>query len=154
MIRKNPGGPPRISVIPAASNDQRDRALQRAMEHAAERGVTTVAHMSVPWGDLGAYLRAKQAGTLKVRAALYFPLQDWRRVADTVAKIVEDSEAGLLDAPKADADGWPDAVTWEGWQAIDEQEKAAGEPHGRPRVKLGRHEDLGAAGRRAVRSGA
>jgi ferredoxin/flavodoxin---NADP+ reductase len=74
--------------------------------------------------------------------------------ADTVAKIVEDAEAGRLEAPKAEADGWPDAVTWEGWQAIDEHERAAGEPHGRPRVKLVRHADLVAAGRRAVRSGA
>ena len=74
--------------------------------------------------------------------------------ADTVAKIVEDAEAGLLDGPKAEADGWPDAVTWEGWQAIDEHERAAGEPHGRPRAKLVRHEDLVAASRRAVRSGA
>ena len=74
--------------------------------------------------------------------------------ADTVAKIVEDAEAGLLDAPKADADGWQHAVTWEGWQAIDEHERAAGEPHGRPRVKLVRHDDLVAAGRRAVGSGA
>ena len=74
--------------------------------------------------------------------------------ADTVAKIVEDAEAGRLDAPKADADGWPDAVTWEGWQAIDSHERAAGEPHGRPRVKLVRHEDLVEAGRRSVRSGA
>ena len=74
--------------------------------------------------------------------------------ADTVAKIVEDAEAGRLEDPKADADGWPDAVTWEGWQAIDEHERAAGEPHGRPRVKLVRHTDLDAAARRAVRSGA
>jgi ferredoxin--NADP+ reductase len=74
--------------------------------------------------------------------------------ADTVAKIVEDAEAGLLDAPKADADGWQHAVTWEGWQAIDEHERAAGEPHGRPRVKLVRLAELEAAGRRAVGSGA
>jgi ferredoxin/flavodoxin---NADP+ reductase len=74
--------------------------------------------------------------------------------ADTVARIVEDAEAGLLNASKADAEGWPDAVTWEGWQAIDEHERAAGEPHGRPRVKLVRIDDLVAAGRRAVRSGA
>jgi ferredoxin--NADP+ reductase len=74
--------------------------------------------------------------------------------ADTVAKIVEDAEAGLLDAPKAGAEGWAHAVTWEGWQAIDEHERAAGEPHGRPRAKLVRHEDLVAASRRAVRSGA
>ena len=40
----------------------------------------------------------------------------------------------------------PDAVTWEGWQAIDEHERAAGEPHGRPRVKLVRLADLVAAG--------
>ena len=79
--------------------------------------------------------------------------------ADTVAKIVADAEAGVLDAAAPDADelraGWPsarpDAVTWEGWQAIDEHERAAGEPHGRPRVKLVRLADLVAAGR-GVRS--
>ena len=45
--------------------------------------------------------------------------------------------------------GWParaDAVTWEGWQAIDEHERGLGEPHGRPRVKLVRLADLMAAG--------
>jgi ferredoxin/flavodoxin---NADP+ reductase len=79
--------------------------------------------------------------------------------ADTVAKIVADAEAGALDAERPDADEcaqWlaacsRDAVTWEGWQAIDEQERAAGEPHGRPRVKLVRLADLVAAGR-GVRS--
>jgi ferredoxin/flavodoxin---NADP+ reductase len=82
--------------------------------------------------------------------------------ADTVAKIVADAEAGVLDGDRPDADElatWlagcaPDAVTWEGWQAIDEHERAAGEPHGRPRIKLVRLADLVAAGRRAVRSGA
>ena len=79
--------------------------------------------------------------------------------ADTVAKIVADAEAGVLEAPRPDADDcaqWlavcaPDALTWEGWQAIDEHERAAGEPHGRPRVKLVRLADLMAAGR-GVRS--
>jgi ferredoxin/flavodoxin---NADP+ reductase len=82
--------------------------------------------------------------------------------ADTVAKIVADAEAGVLDGERPDADElatWlagcaPDAVTWEGWQAIDEHERAAGEPHGRPRIKLVRLADLVAAGRRAVESGA
>ncbi len=82
---------------------------------------------------------------------------------DTVARIVEDAEAGVLGAPASpdatECAEWlaacaPDAVTWEGWQAIDEHEKAAGEPHGRPRIKLVRLADLVAAGRRAVRSGA
>ena len=81
--------------------------------------------------------------------------------ADTVAKIVEDAEAGLLDGDRpdpADCAEWlaacaPDAVTWEGWQAIDEQERSAGEPQGRPRIKLVRLADLFAAGRGVSRAG-
>jgi ferredoxin--NADP+ reductase len=44
-------------------------------------------------------------------------------------------------------------VTWEGWRAIDEHERAAGEPYGRPRVKLVRLEDLLEAGRGAPAAG-
>ena len=76
--------------------------------------------------------------------------------ADTVARILEDEQAGALPSP-ADADpdsvaAWlaervPDAVTWEGWQAIDAAEKAAGEPQGRPRVKFVTLDELRAAGR-------
>jgi ferredoxin/flavodoxin---NADP+ reductase len=65
--------------------------------------------------------------------------------ADTVARVVEDAEAGRLNDPVSpdpeDVEGWlrecvPGLVTWEGWQAIDTHEQALGEPHGRPRVKL------------------
>jgi ferredoxin--NADP+ reductase len=71
--------------------------------------------------------------------------------ADTVAKIVEDRDAGKLNAPAITdpeaiaafyAERAPDSVTWAGWQAIDAHEKASGEPHGRPRVKLVRVADL------------
>jgi ferredoxin--NADP+ reductase len=60
---------------------------------------------------------------------------------DTVAKIVEDAQAGALAAPTAHDRDWirarvPAAVQWSGWQAIDERERRAGEPQGRPRVKL------------------
>jgi len=61
--------------------------------------------------------------------------------AETVAHIVEDAD--LLPDPPGDEDieAWlwrraPDHVTWEGWKAIDDCERAAGEPRGRPRVKL------------------
>jgi ferredoxin--NADP+ reductase len=76
--------------------------------------------------------------------------------ADTVARILEDAEAaGLNDPARPDpteiaeflAQRAPDAVTWEGWQAIDAYEKSAGEPHGRPRVKLVRLADLVGASR-------
>jgi ferredoxin/flavodoxin---NADP+ reductase len=65
--------------------------------------------------------------------------------AETVAKLLEDAEAGRLNEPtEPDGEGieaWlrervPGLVTWEGWEAIDEHEVALGEPHGRPRVKL------------------
>jgi ferredoxin/flavodoxin---NADP+ reductase len=63
---------------------------------------------------------------------------------DTVAKILEDAAAGRLNDPVADdieamiATHCVHAVTWEGWQAIDAIETAAGEAStpGRPRVKL------------------
>jgi ferredoxin--NADP+ reductase len=71
--------------------------------------------------------------------------------ADTVARIVEDRDAGRLNTPAITdpeeiaafyAERAPDSVTWAGWEAIDAHEKAAGEPHGRPRVKLVRLADL------------
>jgi ferredoxin--NADP+ reductase len=64
---------------------------------------------------------------------------------DTVARILEDREAGRLNTPgRPDAEAceaWlaaqcPELVTWEGWRAIDEHETNLGAPHGRPRVKL------------------
>ncbi len=63
---------------------------------------------------------------------------------DTVARILEDAAAGRLNDPAADdveamiATHCTEAVTWEGWQAIDAIETAAGEAStpGRPRVKL------------------
>jgi ferredoxin/flavodoxin---NADP+ reductase len=68
--------------------------------------------------------------------------------ADTVARIVEDRDAGLLRrVDDADIEGWlvervPDAVTWQGWEAIDAFECGEGEPLGRPRVKLVRLERM------------
>jgi ferredoxin--NADP+ reductase len=71
--------------------------------------------------------------------------------ADTVARILEDRDAGALNAPTLTdpeeiaafyAERAPDSVTWAGWEAIDAHEKSSGEPFGRPRVKLVRLADL------------
>ena len=43
----------------------------------------------------------------------------------------------------------PDHIVYDHWQAIDEIERSAGEPHGRPRVKLTRREELLEAARNA-----
>ena len=51
------------------------------------------------------------------------------------------------------AERCPDVVSFAGWQAIDEVERAAGEPQGRPRVKLVSREELNGAARGVARSG-
>ena len=76
---------------------------------------------------------------------------------ETVARLISDlGPQGPLDtAPDRPArlEAWlrarqPDLVTDLGWQAIDVVERTAGEPQGRPRVKLVRTADLLAAARR------
>ncbi|MEA2396420.1 MAG: ferredoxin/flavodoxin---NADP+ reductase [Solirubrobacteraceae bacterium] len=83
--------------------------------------------------------------------------------AETVAALLADAEAQRLNDPADEAD--PDEVeqwlldrvahlvTWDGWGAIDAHETEAGQPHGRPRVKLVQTAEMAriAAARAAVR---
>lgn len=79
---------------------------------------------------------------------------------DTVARVLADAQDGALNEPPRPADGeqvqaWlaervPGLVTWEGWQRIDAHERAAGEPQGRPRVKLVRVPEMLAVAERAA----
>jgi ferredoxin--NADP+ reductase len=66
---------------------------------------------------------------------------------ETVDLLFADRDAGRLGDPDPElADGeavaeWlatrvPHLVTWDGWKSIDAHERALGEPHSRPRVKL------------------
>jgi ferredoxin/flavodoxin---NADP+ reductase len=74
-----------------------------------------------------------------------------RDAQETVTTLLEDLDAGKLPAP-ADperdsmeallAERQPEAVSYAGWQAVDRAEREAGEPHGRPRVKLCSFEEL------------
>jgi ferredoxin/flavodoxin---NADP+ reductase len=73
--------------------------------------------------------------------------------AETVELLLADARAGLLAAGAPgdlaevlDAKGAA-YVDYAGWQAIDAAERAAGEPHGRPRVKLATWESLLDTGR-------
>ncbi len=74
-----------------------------------------------------------------------------RDAQETVDALLADLDAGSLNQPlDADRDSLeallaerkPDHVTYAGWEAIDSVEKAAGEPQGRPRVKLTSMEEL------------
>jgi predicted amidohydrolase YtcJ len=46
--------------------------------------VTAVASVSAPWYEVAALRRAKSSGKLTTRVAVFVPLNDWRRMADTV----------------------------------------------------------------------
>lgn len=70
---------------------------------------------------------------------------------DTVDALLEDHAAGKIPSPAVEdsdailtvlAERAPDHITYTHWEAIDEHERTLGEPHGRPRVKLVRHEHL------------
>ncbi|HJV30279.1 MAG TPA: FAD-dependent oxidoreductase [Gaiellaceae bacterium] len=68
---------------------------------------------------------------------------------ETVQLLFEDAAAGRLPHPPGPGDlatvlaeRGGDPVLYAGWEEIDRVEKAAGEPHGRPRVKLCSWEDL------------
>lgn len=75
---------PVYAVIPTPSTAQSDAAIRRATAWAASRGVTSVADVSVPWYEVAALKRARAAGTLHTRVSVFVPLEDWRRMADTV----------------------------------------------------------------------
>jgi predicted amidohydrolase YtcJ len=92
-------------VIPQPTAAQREAALERAMRYAAERGVTAVCHVSVPWPDLETYRRARDAGRLTTRVALYFSLETWRRVADTIGRLGRGDDLLWIGGVKGYMDG-------------------------------------------------
>jgi ferredoxin--NADP+ reductase len=67
--------------------------------------------------------------------------------AETVERLLEDAEAGLLSREGGELEELlrergVEFVEYAGWQAIDEHERSLGEPQGRPRVKLATWDEL------------
>jgi ferredoxin--NADP+ reductase len=76
---------------------------------------------------------------------------------DTVARLLEDLGGGRLLAPAPVGDAAldafiraraPNVVDYAGWARIDRHERKLGEPHGRPRIKLTRVQEMLAAAKR------
>jgi ferredoxin/flavodoxin---NADP+ reductase len=72
---------------------------------------------------------------------------------ETVKLLLEDAVAGRIphasdprDLAELLAERGADPVLYAGWEEIDRLEKAAGEPHGRPRIKLATWDELLATG--------
>ncbi len=104
-ILKDAAMAPVERVIPDPSAAQRDAALGRAMRYAAERGVTAVCHVSMPWLDLDTYRRAHDSGRLTTRISLYFPLETWHQVADTIARSGRGDDLVWIGGVKGYMDG-------------------------------------------------
>ncbi len=92
-------------AAPEPSPEKRDSALARALAHAASLGVTATAHMSASWADLAAYRRLERAGRMTLRVAVYLPLDQWRAVADTVAKAGQGDDWVRIGGVKGYIDG-------------------------------------------------
>ena len=82
-----------------------------------------------------------------------------RDAQETVDALLADLDSGRLNEPSDPgrdsleellAERKPEHVTYAGWEAIDLAEKTAGEPQGRPRVKLTTTEELLEAARERV----
>jgi predicted amidohydrolase YtcJ len=104
-VLKDEAQNPVLAVIPTPSPSQSDSALARAMRWVASKGVTTVADVSVPWYEVAALKRARAAGSLTTRVAVYVPLGDWRRMADTVRANGRGDDWLRMDGVKGFVDG-------------------------------------------------
>src|SRR3954471_11682837 len=78
---------------------------------------------------------------------------------ETAELLLEDIAAGILGSPETPTAEAVDAllaernvphIEYDGWTAIDTHERTAGEPHGRPRVKLCSWDELLAAAKRVA----
>ncbi len=93
------------AAMPAPTEEQMDAALARAVAFAGTKGVTAVNYMSAWTTALGAFRRAREAGTLTVRTKMFFPIERWRWVADTVAALGAGDAWLRIDGVKGYMDG-------------------------------------------------
>jgi predicted amidohydrolase YtcJ len=70
-------------AIPERTEPELDRALQAAIAHAVERGVTMITDMGT-WAGHGTYQRAYARGELPIRVYSVLPIGQWQRVAEYV----------------------------------------------------------------------
>jgi len=93
----NAAEPPRTAEL-------NDRALDAAMRHVAERGVTSVHNMG-GFDDLAAFERARAGKRLITRVYAVTPISQWERLRDTVAARGKGDEWVRIGGLKGFVDG-------------------------------------------------
>ena len=73
-----------LRVLPEPTADQRDQALERAMDYLLAQGVTTVHTMGYDWSEWEVFRKAHDAGRLRTRIYSVVPIADWQRLAAAV----------------------------------------------------------------------
>jgi len=91
-------------VVPAPSDEVRDRALLAAMKYVNAQGVTSVHNMGT-WSDLETFKRGAQAQTLTVRFYAVVPLADWARLRDEMQRGLASDEWIRVGGLKGFVDG-------------------------------------------------
>jgi predicted amidohydrolase YtcJ len=71
-------------AVPDPTREQDDAALEAAMRHVAEQGVTSIHNMGT-WRHLEIFGRAHRAGRLRTRIYSAVPISTWERLRDHVA---------------------------------------------------------------------
>lgn len=91
-------------AIPDPLPAQEDTALDAAMRHVAEQGVTSVHNMG-SWRDIQIFERGHAARRLRTRIYTAVPLASWERLRDTVAARGRGDEWLRIGALKGFVDG-------------------------------------------------
>jgi predicted amidohydrolase YtcJ len=91
-------------VVPRPTAEMSDGALDAAMRHVAEQGVTSVHNMG-SWSDLEAFERARAAGRLRTRIYAAVPLSTWQRLRDAVRERGRGDDWLRIGALKGFVDG-------------------------------------------------
>lgn len=67
-------------AIPEPTEEDLDRALDAAVNHALSQGVTQTHHMGTSWAEFEALRRARADGRLKIRVYSVVPISMWERL--------------------------------------------------------------------------
>lgn len=113
------------AVMPPPSEEERDRALQAAVEYAAARGVTMITDMG-SWEDLETHRRARARGELAIRVYSVVPLATWERLVEFVDREGRGDHRLFWNGLKGFVDGSLGSTTAWFYEPYDDEPESSG----------------------------